>query len=499
MSVKWKLVLGMVGIALLASGATSGFFYYQAKKALLHAVEQELRSVAMIGAQLVSGDKLAKLQRPQQMQSKDYKDIQNLMGKIAQTNDEFLYAYTLRNNKGQVSFIVDSPPSDDNGNGKIDENELPADLGEVYDDVPQSLLQGFVEPAVDQEPWEDEWGWTISGYAPIFDSHGQGVGLLGIDMSLSRMEAKLAGIRYGALLSIALAFIVALLASWYFVRLMTKPLKKLQTGIKELAAGNYAVRVNYTRKDELGQVIDYFNQMAEELREKEILKSCLGKIVNKDVAQCLLADRPRLGGEVVEATILFCDLRGFSRLTAKLPPTLLVNLLNEYFTAMVKIVEDHGGIVDKFIGDSVMAVFGHPTHKEHAEQGAVAAGVEMLKACQRINAKLQLEGELRLCNSVGIHRGYVVAGTIGSPERMEYTFIGDAVNVAARLEAKTREWHSRLAASSLVCQELSPCPKDLKFIGDLELMDQGEKLGVYVLEGTKRPVDKIEEAANYDQ
>jgi adenylate cyclase len=150
---------------------------------------------------------------------------------------------------------------------------------------------------------------------------------------------------------------------------------------------------------------------------------------------------------VVKVCILFCDLRNFTALSTKLPPHLLVSLLNEYFTLMVREIESRGGMVDKFVGDSIMAVFEHPAGSGSDPDAAVEAALAMLEECDRLNAKRHLEGEFALQNSIGLHRGSVVAGNIGSPERMEYTCIGDAVNVAARLEKSTREFGIRLVVS----------------------------------------------------
>jgi adenylate cyclase len=180
----------------------------------------------------------------------------------------------------------------------------------------------------------------------------------------------------------------------------------------------------------------------------------MGKVVNKDVVHRMMNEDLELGGEVLQATVLFCDLRGFTALSEKLPPKLLVGLLNEYFSAMVQVIEDHGGIVDKFIGDSIMAVFGHPTPLDKEQDAALGAAQEMLVACDRLNVTMGLGQDIVLVNSVGLHTGTVMAGNVGSPERMEFTVMGDAVNVASRLEGLTRELDTRLAASAEVISRL---------------------------------------------
>lgn len=447
MSVRVKLMLGIMGIAFLASGATGSYFYWKAKGAMLTTIKQELKSAAVIGAGFVEGDRVLKLKSPKQHTTQDYKDLQGFMGNLAQSTPEFLYAYIMRINDGQVEFVVDSPPSDDDGDGRISEDEMPAPIGEPYPDPPHDLLQGFVTPSVDRSPWKDKWGWTMSGYAPIISSSGQQVGLLGVDMSANRIRDKLSDIRRAGLISLGLALSLALILTWALSRQILHPIHVLQDAMQGVAAGNLGQNLPIVRKDEFGRLMHLFNHMIQGLREKELLKRSLGKVMDRAVMDRLLADELNLGGEVVEVSILFCDLRNFTALSSKLPPHLLVSLLNEYFTVMVREVESMGGMVDKFVGDSLMAVFEHPAGRGSDPEAALEAALAMLEECDRFNTKRRLEGEFVLINSIGLHRGAVVAGNIGSPERMEYTCIGDAVNVAARLEKCTRELDTRLAVS----------------------------------------------------
>ncbi len=481
MNLRVKLILGIVAIAFLASGATGSYFYLQAKKAIINSLRQELMASAIIASKLVDGDRL-QIIKTDRTNPSVYKRIQDTLGKIAQTNQEFLYAYTMRLKNERVEFVVDSPPSDDNGNGVIDKSELPAPTGKVYPDPPPQLLQGFTTPSADHHPWHDEWGWTLSGYAPVFNSQGQSIGLLGIDMDITRMAEKLASIRQAGYVSLLISFILAILLTLYFTKQVVRPLRQLQKGLDSVFQGDYTVRLKRPKKDELGKVFDSFNHMIQGLREKEFIKTSLGKVVNKDVVEHLVHNKLKLGGEVVQATILFCDLRKFTDLSTKLPPSLLVSLLNEYFTAMVEIVEKHGGMVDKFVGDSVMAVFGHPRPLDREEYRAIQAGLQMLEECDKINKRLRLGPDIFLTNSIGIHTGHVLAGNIGSPERMEYTFIGDAVNVAFRLEHLTREVDRRLVMSAQLAEKITDKIDGLVNLGQYSLQGRKETVVVYTLQ-----------------
>ncbi|MDZ7761003.1 MAG: adenylate/guanylate cyclase domain-containing protein [Desulfovermiculus sp.] len=482
MSVRIKLMLGIMGIAFLASGATGSYFYWQAKSAMMKSIQQELQSAAVIGARFVNGKEVQALQEPEHSSTPTYRRLQRLMGDLAQSTPEFLYAYIMRMHEGRVEFVVDSPPSDDDGDGRISEDEMPAPIGELYPDPPQDLLQGFVMPSVDRKPWKDQWGWTLSGYAPITTDTGRQVGLLGIDMSANRIRDKLANIRRAGLVSLGLALSLALVLTWFLSRQILYPVHSLQTAMQAVANGDLGQNLPVVRRDEFGRLMQLFNHMIQGLREKEILKKSLGKVMDRTVVDRLLSDELKLGGEVVEVSILFCDLRNFTALCTKLPPHLLVSLLNEYFTLMVREVESKGGMVDKFVGDSIMAVFEHPAGRGSDPDAAVEAALAMLEECDRLNAKRHLKGEFALKNSIGLHRGAVVAGNIGSPERMEYTCIGDAVNVAAQLEKSTRELDTRLAVSEEFRSRLTRTAHLFPSSREIQLKGRKQSIGVSVVD-----------------
>ena len=179
------------------------------------------------------------------------------------------------------------------------------------------------------------------------------------------------------------------------------------------------------RADEFGLLIGEFNHMIAELREKERLRRTFGLHVGKRAAEQILARDPGLGGVEEVITVMFVDIRSFTAMSAALARARCVEILNQFLRVMVQVVEErHGGMINKFLGDGFLALFGvGGTSDAHAD-AAIAAGREMLSSLAQLNRDLALEGERALAIGIGIHTGMAIVGSIGSPERLEYTAIG---------------------------------------------------------------------------
>jgi adenylate cyclase len=199
------------------------------------------------------------------------------------------------------------------------------------------------------------------------------------------------------------------------------------------------VPVESSGGDEIAQLSRVFNQMAAGLEERERFRDTFAKYHSEEVAEKLLSGQVGIGGERKEALILFTDLRGFTSLSEASSPEQVVESLNEYLAMVVAIVRKNGGIIDKFIGDSVMATWGIPFLGPNDAHHAVTACLEIRAGLKSLNKSRLKRGAVELRIGMGLHLGTVVAGNIGSAERMEYTVIGDAVNTAARIESMTKE------------------------------------------------------------
>jgi adenylate cyclase len=212
-------------------------------------------------------------------------------------------------------------------------------------------------------------------------------------------------------------------------------------------------------------------------REKRQLRNIFKRYVNDDVIEKIL-ESPRdliLKGERKRITVLFADIRDFTTRAEKAPAEALVKNLNEYFTAMVTVVQDHNGMVDKFIGDGLMALFGVPIDDPEAALHAVQAARAMLGALQNVNREFEKKGIAPIGIGIGIHTGEAVVGNVGSVRKMEYTAIGDVVNVAARIEGLTRKLDRDLLISA-------------DTFGALQGQIAAEPLGEEAVKGRFRPI-----------
>jgi adenylate cyclase len=266
---------------------------------------------------------------------------------------------------------------------------------------------------------------------------------------LYALQLRIAGIGTAAL-------IIALLIGIGLAGGIIRPVRTLVSGMQEVLKGNLRYRSKIEREDELGFLARSFNEMVGGLEEREHIKDTFGRFVSRDVAAAVLDGRVPLEGEKREVSILFQDIRGFTALSEKLDPATLLRVLNQFFTEVVAAVEAEGGVVKQFTGDGVMALFGAPQSRpDHAER-AVRAALSVVTRLANLNLSLCKQGLPALEIGVGVHVGEVVAGLIGPDERVEYGVVGEAVNLASRIEALTKEVRAVILVSRDVASRLGP-------------------------------------------
>lgn len=269
-------------------------------------------------------------------------------------------------------------------------------------------------------------------------------GLLPVTVLGSMMLVKMADNQdSGALVeffvTIAILIFLGLLATYLLATAYNKPLRQLRSAAMAIGRSDFEVKVPVVSNDETGVLAETLNETAVALKDKEFINETFGRIVDPSVRDFLLKGNVDLGGGIQTATILFSDIRGFTSLSEKLSAEQVVKLLNRYFTEISACVTEYRGMVNKYIGDAVLAVFGTPVQMQDHAVAAVKAARAMIEARDCLNQQLLKEGLPQIQTGVGIHTGEVVAGNIGSQTRMEFTVIGDTVNTASRLETATKK------------------------------------------------------------
>lgn len=225
-----------------------------------------------------------------------------------------------------------------------------------------------------------------------------------------------------------------------------------------------------------------------EVREKRWLRHAFSRYLSPGVIDIITADPKRLdlGGEEMEATVLFADLAGFTALSEETQPDELIRILNEYFAPMTRIIQDHQGTLDKYIGDCIMALWGAPLPLDDHATLACRAALEMQRQLRLLQVGWRIRGLTHLGARLGIHSGPVVAGNVGSKERFDYTVLGDTVNLASRLEGVNKVYGTRILLSEATCRLLNHAFL-VRELDRVQVKGRGEPVTIYELVGLNTP------------
>jgi adenylate cyclase len=263
-----------------------------------------------------------------------------------------------------------------------------------------------------------------------------------------RLRAVLLGLFGGGVLLTAIA-------AQRIARLVTRPVLEIAARARRVEEGDYGEPLRIRQQDELGQLAVSFNRMVQGLAERDRVRGLLGLVVSPAVAHELLTKAIALGGEERDVTVLFADIRDFTSLSEQRSPQEILALLNSYLTCVTAVVEANGGVVDKYIGDGMMALFGAPlSHPDDASR-AVRTALQMIAAVGAWNRERDPLKQETIRIGIGIHTGRAVAGNMGSATRLNYTVIGDAVNLASRLEELSKTYGTAIVAS-MATRESAP-------------------------------------------
>ncbi|MCB1189221.1 MAG: HAMP domain-containing protein [Leptospiraceae bacterium] len=281
-----------------------------------------------------------------------------------------------------------------------------------------------------------------------------------------------------------ISILVVFFIVYNFAKQITKPVLYLVEMTKKIKEGEFNIPVKVKTKDEIGLLEESFLQMGNGLAEREKVKDALAKFVNEDIAERALKGEIKLGGEKMLCVIFFSDIRGFTAMSEKLSPEDVVELLNEYMTQMVHCIDLTNGYVDKFIGDAIMATWGVPISKGNDAENAIDGAIMMRHVLINMNKKRKEEGKIEIKMGCGLNYGPVVAGQIGSEKKLQYTVIGDSVNLASRVEALNKPFGTDI----LITQDLYDMVQDIYHVEkmrQIKVKGKTEPQTIYAVLGKK--------------
>ena len=482
MNYKTKLLISFTAISILSSSTAVFTFFFKTKEFVFLQFRSEIYSVGVAYADNIDGDYIQTITSKSSTSTPRY---QNLIKKLRAFRDvnrrqDFYLSYVCmfkKTDTGAFYYIAD-PEEDPNMVNKY---------GDLFV-LPQNEQQWDGKtPFVDTKETIDAWGHWICGFFPIYNSQNQVVAYLELDLYFSAFLKKLYTLTLYALLGFVISLGLGFFISFYFSKKLTEAISKICLAVQEIGKGNFKTQVHLDSKDELEYLATQINLMAKNLEEKERIKASFGKYVSSHVLEKILKNEStvQLEGEKRKITVLFSDIRNFTTLSEHLPPEKVVNFLNQYFESMIEIIFKYHGTLDKFLGDGIMVEFGAPLEDDKQEEHAVLAALEMQSVVSSLRAKWQDKEYKNIQIGIGIHTGDAIVGNIGSSRRMEYTAIGDTVNVASRLEHLTRELQQNIVLSEQTYQKAKNVANaSFNLIGPVSLKGRHEPITTYTVQSS---------------
>ena len=411
------------------------------RKAVLNDFQVFVRSVAGTTALALDGDSLAPIRTNADAAGEAFQRARSVLARSREVNglrEEEIYILRPLDAPGESEFVV-----------MIQNKTFVGDHYRVLDANWPKLVEAWKSGAATNTGlYRDPHGRWISGYAPILGRDGKAVAIIEVDAEVSRYSAEIDRLLWFSLALGGGALLVGMLPGLWLAGGITRGLQKLTMGIQRFRAGDTAVQVASESNDEVGVLSAAFNDLFAGLQEKLALLPYVSRL-NAEAVQRSRTDPAWLTGREQDVMVLFADLRGFTSFAEDRDAQALVRELNQLLSVQADVVISAGGDVDKFIGDSIMAVFLDTT--DTADQVFACAR----KLIERVRSEITMQG-WPLALGIGIHRGRAVVGSIGSATRRDFTAIGHTTNLASRLCSRAGPWeilcsgtfHATLGAES---------------------------------------------------
>ena len=479
---KYRTKLFFLVVALVViTNALLAFASHRQCNVLLHQeVHRKLRSIAATAAVLLEADHVAAIRTRNDETLPEYGRLRAQLQKIRNANqrkdawvEQIFTLVPARENNKIVEYGVDSE----------ERFEFVHHAGDVYtrNGAPVSIGVEGIDKLADR--LENFHAGYNTAFAPIRDRSGKVIaelGITGVPPPFSTLHEVGPQILFSFGIIVVLALVVAMALSWQ----VTQPLYHLRQSIESIGKGDLKVTVPAGMTGEFAQLGASIDEMAAGLRERDTIKRAFSGYLSRQMLDIVLANGQTIAlkGERRRVTVLFADIRGFTAISEGMRPEEVVEILSEVFDRMVDVVLRNHGTIDKFLGDGMMVIFGVPLMIPTKEEHAITAALEMQRELQVLADKRAAEGKRPVRMGIGINSGSAVVGNIGSKERMEYTAIGDTVNLASRLESATKDLGVEIIVSEQTYDAVRPLFK-WKPTGEFQVKGRSEPVRAYCVEG----------------
>ncbi|MEI6278117.1 MAG: adenylate/guanylate cyclase domain-containing protein [Verrucomicrobiae bacterium] len=440
-SLRFSLGTAFVSIAVLTS-VLLGFSTYLSVRAFIReGIRERLRDAAGIAALQIDAEQHRRLSQRSDEAGDAYRNLKRSLQNIRARAKEIRYIYTLRKDgREKIHFISDAEESEENV----------SHIGDVADATTPAMRAAFEPPyrvQVETEFYTDKWGTWLSSYAPFFSSDGKLEGVLGIDMSAKQItDYEQSYLAITVLLALGASLAVAGLGI-VFSRKISRPLLRLASDM---------ARIQNFELDHKPRIVSRVKEIANMAEALDNMKSGL-RSFRKYVPADLVAELIRLnkeaslGVEKRTMTVMFSDIADFSTISEQMAPEILAGHLAVYFEGMTKIILRNRGTVDKYIGDAIMAFWGAPRPAREHAVSACRAALQCRHFLESFEREAARKGGPVFKTRMGINSGEMIVGNMGYDERMDYTVIGDHVNLASRLEGLNKSYGTQIIISGHTC------------------------------------------------
>jgi adenylate cyclase len=463
----------------------------QARGYVFKQLQNQAMSISASAASEINGDLVEQIKVRDDEKKPAYEQLRTYLRKIRDAN---------RNKNIYIKYIYITYPSPTDPKQflfGIDPEEAEKDVSHAGDPNPGATADFLYDHLNTQYSYpkmiEDKWGTWLTGYAPIYNSKGVYVGTIGVDISAAFVHNVLNQLILSGGIALAISLILTFIGANYLANRATFSLSRLNDSIKEIGKGNLGTRVELMTDDEFQELANAINAMCKGLQEKERLRAGFAHYVSQHAMERIAAAKGslRLGGEKRKITVFFSDIRNFGTLSERLSPEEIISILNEYFNTMLEIVFRHHGMFDKFIGDAIMIEFGVPDEDINQEKNAVLTALEMQQAMVILSSKWKNEGKPVIEIGIGIHTGEALVSKIGYDKRMEFSAIGDTLDIASQIEGATRVYNEQIIVSESTFTALkNEFPS--KFLGPLTIPGKDKQVNAYAILGTQQSLSSSE-------